>query len=574
MTIRTQNTGTAFRLRPNSAAQLVILCLCALALWGCAKPSEPKDKPAADTPPVTQDPSTPKAFEILFSSPDKDGKFVTANAFDITEGDTPVTVKLTFSEPSPRELKFSYSVSGAAKQETQDLIYTPPPEEFGSRGAPIWSLTIAKGATEATVTPVILNDDKFYEGTESLTVTFALLGAGTRSVEFTIKDNDPPPSVKLELRPQAGSSDRSEISEGAGTVTIHASLIDPRSGFATSSPFPVRIPLRFSGIAEVDLDYRNPGRFTPEATSGEPDGCHLLADAAHPSVLVIPPNTETIDFALLVNEDFAAEGSGTETAIITAKTPSILGPTIECGSLVDSDNKAIAERPLTLVIKDSSVNGQLNPTGVTTCVTADKVNVACNETGDFPNNQDGLTGSAASSLVAETDTGTGTNCVRDTNAKLMWEYKTKPADNKDPDKRDVNHAYAWLDKRSNVNGGDEGGVGGENPCGKSLSACNTSAYIEKINSENYCGHSDWRLPTVKELLSLVRHGVPGSAVVARINTDFFPNTRVGPYWTSTPTALYPDLAWVVDFSNGRIYTASKDESAGQSYYVRLVRSDQ
>jgi hypothetical protein len=55
-----------------------------------------------------------------------------------------------------------------------------------------------------------------------------------------------------------------------------------------------------------------------------------------------------------------------------------------------------------------------------------------------------------------------------------------------------------------------------------------------INSEAliYAGFSDWRLPNVKELPSIVDYSVYSPA----INGTFFPNTQSGVYWSGTTYA--------------------------------------
>jgi hypothetical protein len=61
------------------------------------------------------------------------------------------------------------------------------------------------------------------------------------------------------------------------------------------------------------------------------------------------------------------------------------------------------------------------------------------------------------------------------------------------------------------------------------------------------GHSDWRLPTRVELLTLV----DDTRFNPAIDTDAFPNTPSDWFWTSTPYAPNPtDYAWVVDFGGG------------------------
>lgn len=80
------------------------------------------------------------------------------------------------------------------------------------------------------------------------------------------------------------------------------------------------------------------------------------------------------------------------------------------------------------------------------------------------------------------------------------------------------------------------------------------------------GWTDWRLPTRKELLSLVddtRHS-------PAIDTAYF-DCRSSWYWTSTPAALSPGVyAWCVYFSNG--ISGWDDQGGGDG--VRAVRSSQ
>lgn len=76
----------------------------------------------------------------------------------------------------------------------------------------------------------------------------------------------------------------------------------------------------------------------------------------------------------------------------------------------------------------------------------------------------------------------------------------------------------------------------------------------------------WRVPTVKELASLVQPG-PASPV---IDTQAFPNTPDDSFWTST---VGPSLheAYEVDFAAGTVANTSAG-SRGVALYLRLVRS--
>ena len=53
-------------------------------------------------------------------------------------------------------------------------------------------------------------------------------------------------------------------------------------------------------------------------------------------------------------------------------------------------------------------------------------------------------------------------------------------------------------------------------------------FIATLNSQNFGGHDDWRLPTVKELSTLVDSSIPDPDPT--INTDYFPNTISSYCW--------------------------------------------
>lgn len=118
----------------------------------------------------------------------------------------------------------------------------------------------------------------------------------------------------------------------------------------------------------------------------------------------------------------------------------------------------------------------------------------------------------------------------DNRTGLMW--VTDPVD------AGISGAYLWLG---------------------AITACET------IQSDgSYAGYTDWRLPNLKELQSIVdySHGTPA------VNTTYFLNTQSDYYWSSTTYAQSAAMASLVDFSNGTMTYSNK----GTTYkYVRCVR---
>ena len=172
-------------------------------------------------------------------------------------------------------------------------------------------------------------------------------------------------------------------------------------------------------------------------------------------------------------------------------------------------------------------------------------------------------------------------CVLDNRSGLIWEVKTD-----DGGARDKDNKYRW------------GGKGVSDVALKWVENSPGNKYLESrwngggdryddwnklitaANSERLCGFSDWRVPDLYQLASLVRcrggryqnldDGCSGSYQRPAIDTDYFPNAKSSLYWSASPNASVSNYSWLLDFSSGYDYSYVRDGN----YHVRLVRSGQ
>ena len=158
------------------------------------------------------------------------------------------------------------------------------------------------------------------------------------------------------------------------------------------------------------------------------------------------------------------------------------------------------------------------------------------------------------------------SCVLDNRSGLIWEVKTN-----DGGARDKDNKYRW------------GGKGVGDWDGKGVVFGDWNRLVDAANSEKLCGFSDWRVPDLYQLASLVRcrsgryrnlgnlgYGCTGSYQRPAIAIDYFPNAQFGPHWSASPYANYSGNAWQLYFNYGYDYVNSRN------YYshVRLVRVGQ
>jgi hypothetical protein len=155
-------------------------------------------------------------------------------------------------------------------------------------------------------------------------------------------------------------------------------------------------------------------------------------------------------------------------------------------------------------------------------------------------------------------------CTYDNLTGLMWEMKTTGS----TDLRYFWNTYTWYSTDPTVNGGDPGYPDGGN-CHGGI-ACDTQSYETAVKAVGICGHTDWRLPTLQELNTLVDFSHYHGEGVPSIDTTYFPTLQFDEgYWSRTSDSKDPGNAWYVYYNGG--YTVSNRKNLYEGYTM-LVRS--
>lgn len=208
-----------------------------------------------------------------------------------------------------------------------------------------------------------------------------------------------------------------------------------------------------------------------------------------------------------------------------------------------ADDLAICEAELTACDDELDSceleQSRLTVSGQNDCWTAGGASVACAGTG-----QDGE--AQLGRPFAFTNNGDGT--ITDNHSGLMWEVLSD-----DGSIHDWNDAYTWD---------------------------NAFVKIQDLNTASFAGHSDWRVPNVRELQSLVDFGrtphtidpVFHSACLGGCAASSCSCTQLSEYWSSTSVQTIPTFnwAWYISFSAGTTNGHANNKTLPR--YVRAVRT--
>ncbi|WP_105103119.1 DUF1566 domain-containing protein [Microbulbifer pacificus] len=171
------------------------------------------------------------------------------------------------------------------------------------------------------------------------------------------------------------------------------------------------------------------------------------------------------------------------------------------------------------------------------------------------------------------------SCVCDNSSGLLWEVKTD-----DEGIHDGLWTYSWYlanppgfhtaARTERAEPLPEVGVPDNGDCYFEETRCDTEDLIRRTNQQKLCGENNWRLPTAAELATLVYP--QAKAGQAKIDTDYFPHTKRGDYWTGDEGEALPDVyrylhrgAEAISFVDGEQFTIPHRNAA----FVRLVSAD-
>jgi len=403
-----------------------------------------------------------------------------------------------------------------------------------------------------TATPLLLN---FSGATGASALTFNNLNYSTAlpAGQFHIGGTGTGNTITINGTNLATGTEQFKTAVGTFTshpypnISIAAASVAEGSGGGTTT-LNLTVTLATTATQNVSVDY---------ATS---DGTALAASdyTATTATVTISAGQLTGTIPVLVNADNLFEADETLNVTISNPVHTIITTAAAVGTILNDDVGA----------------GGVNDTGVTTWSNATVNNLTVTQAAfpvqDADVGRDAL--ATAGTLPAKTGAGnagfdftkldangaslpaasTAWSCVQDNVTGLTWEVKTAA---------NAAYTYTWFDSNAASNVGTPGMANG-GVCVDTIH-CDTEKYVAAMNTAAVCGFTDWRVPKMQELRSIVDYGVGGGAL---IDAGYFPNTT-GQTWTSNTYPANGAYALYMNFGDGASFYRAKSTA----YNLRLVR---
>ena len=383
-------------------------------------------------------------------------------------------------------------------------------------------------------------------GTHTITLSAEDSDGATGSASITLFINDGPIAViDSPLNDSvyttgsevlfSGSATDAEDGELSGNVLVWTSSLDEQIGTGTS-------------FSRYSL---SPGTHTITLTATDSGGMTATVSI---TLIINSPPVATIErpydgstHAGNDNINFAGSADDPEDGTISA--PSALEWASDTDGIIGYGasfvTTGLSSGTHTIAFRVTDSNGATDTDTVTIQVIAPKLpdtgqtvsyTTTFGEDADYTNNPPSYTKLDESARDLDPTANTWA-MVRDNVTGLIWEVKTT-----DGTIHDVERTYSYSDAKA--------------------------IFIENLNGAAFGGYTDWRLPTVMELYTIVS----GAYTNLAINQNYFPNrpdTTEPWYWSDTLEYGSTDRPWVIDFESGKAVGYE-----GTIYYVRAVRGPQ
>lgn len=563
-------------------------------LTGCGGVDE-SEPTRTETPPTNSNPTgdtTPARLDVNGPTNVNERDNATAKA----------VVEFTLNRDATSDLEIFYSVQSA---ESGSVTATPGKDFTEVENA---SVEITVGQRRASIEVDILGD-LIDEDNETIVVSINdVQGAEVDYIKtstfFEIIDNDPEPEVVFDIPQQI-------VSEKTGGIEIGLSLTSITEKVVT-------VPIEFTGTANEEQDFEKQFSDTIE----------------------FAPLQDKQTLALTVIDDAIPEGGESLTLTLGDITNSAAGEQ-DSHTVIISGQVGLNDTGVLLYSDGVNLDYQETPDGFPGQDAASGRDVTVN------NPVDGYAGFAFEYLDADGNvigegsrdeaSAEGAVCVRDRTTNLTWEIKQEQHVDllRDSDEADLayregpstyetnfedehifwrssNYKYYWysIDEENNA------GVAGTQPptlsttlpmsrnCayqaselghelgnGRGPARCHTKDYLREMQRASLCGFTDWRLPTLNEMKSVVVYETqtaingeevsvipsmfPRDAAIEKGNQVFSvyrdrkeqsPITRPF-YFTSTPSTENDGSVWCVNTETGDTALCLKNRTG----YIRGVR---